>query len=334
MKKATLLILLLLLLCGLAVWAGYFKPVEAPVPADNTPVVTVPPTCGFSVTSPAPNQKVSFPLVVKGVVDNTDAENKGCSWQMFEGQAGSAQLYAYNIDGKETGWQKIGAAVPTTVADWMTTSTTFAINIGNDQMGLAQGTQMKIVFEEEDAAGFGNPDTYELPLVFDSAAVASNAYTWKTYINEAYDFELLYPSNTSITFGPAPTKKFEIDTGSGAVTVTAITKNDLEFNNKSGHYAYAVDANEWVNKENGQPETLCRFEEELGKGTFGYKYDANMMPNEYPRRYFVVTDRDYAFDVSAVCGKEGCGREELDTQNTMLKSFALTGGVTSIGCNK
>ncbi len=193
MKKALTLVLFLLVLCGLGVWGSKFFSHDEVLP----PVVISEPTehCGFTVTDPLPNSKVNLPLVIKGTVDNTDHENKGCSWQMFEGQAGSAQLYAYDIDGKGTGWKPIGQAVPTTVADWMTETTTFSITISNDQIGLAESTKMKIVFTEEDAAGFGNADTYELPLMYGGTQSVSQSSVWKTYRNEEYGFEFKYPES-------------------------------------------------------------------------------------------------------------------------------------------
>lgn len=119
--------------------------------------------CGFKVISPSSNSKVDFPLEVKGVVDNRDSKISGCSWHMFEGQAGVAQLYFYNINK----WNPIGEGVPIKVVDWMTSLTSFDIvlNLKNDGVGLSAGTPMKIVFTEENASGQGPVDTYELPII-------------------------------------------------------------------------------------------------------------------------------------------------------------------------
>ena len=40
--------------------------------------------CGLSITSHSPNSKVGFPLIIKGVVDNTNSKALGCKWEMFE----------------------------------------------------------------------------------------------------------------------------------------------------------------------------------------------------------------------------------------------------------
>lgn len=120
--------------------------------------------CGFKVTSISPNSKVSFPLTVKGEVDNTDAKNTGCSWSMFEGQAGIAQLYFKD----DLGWVVLGASAPVKVDDWMTSKTNFVatLNFNNDSVGLTPGTIMKILFQEENASGGGKVDSVEFPMVF------------------------------------------------------------------------------------------------------------------------------------------------------------------------
>lgn len=123
--------------------------------------------CGFKVTSHVPNQAVSFPIIVKGIIDNTEAENKKCSWSMFEGQAGTAQLY-YDVNPvtfNSEKWVSIGQSVPINADKWMALQTNFSVSLGNDQMALQNGTRMKIVFTEEDPSGMGKVDSLELPLI-------------------------------------------------------------------------------------------------------------------------------------------------------------------------
>ena len=54
--------------------------------------------CGLTIISPAPNTTISsnMPLVFSGVIDNSQAQTLGCQRGMFEGQAGTAQLYYKN----------------------------------------------------------------------------------------------------------------------------------------------------------------------------------------------------------------------------------------------
>ncbi len=122
--------------------------------------------CGLEVRSVKPNAKVVFPLTVSGVIDNTHKE--GClNWQMFEGQAGSAQLY-FNVD--NAGWKKLGERVVVSVDDWMATSTLFStvLNFNNGGIGLPDNTPLKVIFSEENPSGQGVVDTVELPLIFDA----------------------------------------------------------------------------------------------------------------------------------------------------------------------
>lgn len=124
--------------------------------------------CGFSATAPISGAVVGFPLTVTGFVDNSNRQNLGCSWQMFEGQAGIAQLY-YNYGNR--GWNQVGAPVPVRVSDWTAVKTSFSVtlNFSNDGIGLPIGTPMKIVFTEENASGLPGADTFELPVVFGGA---------------------------------------------------------------------------------------------------------------------------------------------------------------------
>ena len=121
--------------------------------------------CGLKVTSIEANSEVSFPLTVKGEVDNTKASNTGCSWSMFEGQAGIAQLYFKD----DLGWVVLGVSSPIKVDEWMSEKTNFTttLNFNNDGIGLKKGTIMKILFQEENPSGSGQVDSFELPLVLE-----------------------------------------------------------------------------------------------------------------------------------------------------------------------
>ncbi len=128
--------------------------------------------CGLLVTSHSPNEKVNFPITIKGVVDNSDRQSKGCAWQMFEGQAGVAQLYFKDTNSE---WQKLGALTPVPVENWMSTSTLFSVglNFNNEGIGLPAGTLLKVIFTEENASGMPPVDTFELPLVFSGTTITS-----------------------------------------------------------------------------------------------------------------------------------------------------------------
>jgi hypothetical protein len=118
-------------------------------------------TPALKVTSISTNSKVSFPLTVTGTIDNSNTQTP---WTMFEGQAGTAQLY-YNY--QNSGWKVIGSSAPIKVKDWTAKSTTFTttLNFNNEGIGLASGTPMKVTFTEEDPSGQGQTETVELPIV-------------------------------------------------------------------------------------------------------------------------------------------------------------------------
>jgi hypothetical protein len=120
--------------------------------------------CGFSVSSPQANSSVTFPLTIKGVVDNSKAQQLGCSWSMFEGAAGGAQLY-YNYQNQ--GWKTLNTPRAITVSSWMTTTTPFEFTMpfDNSSIGLPSGTPLKIIFSEDNASGLPPVDSYELPLI-------------------------------------------------------------------------------------------------------------------------------------------------------------------------
>ncbi|MEN9647374.1 MAG: hypothetical protein RLY57_178 [Candidatus Parcubacteria bacterium] len=147
--------------------------------------------CGLVVTSLAANSKVSFPLTVKGTVDNS-ATN--CSWQMFEGQAGTAQLF-FNYENK--GWKPIGVSVPVKVADWTAKTTSFEIvlNFNNGGVGIPSGTPMKIVFTAENAAAIEPSETVEVPIILDIKT--NQQVTTKSYLGASYGFS--YPSDWEIS---------------------------------------------------------------------------------------------------------------------------------------
>ena len=132
---------------------------------DNVTNVITSGKCGLTITSQSPNSLTSFPLVIKGLIDNTNSQDLGCSWQMFEGQAGNAQLYSKTINND---WKKIGVMMPVIVENWTSNKTIFSVglNFNNEDIGLSDGTLLKVVFIEENASGIPPVDTYEFPLVF------------------------------------------------------------------------------------------------------------------------------------------------------------------------
>lgn len=167
-----------MIIVGAMIAFGVFDPKQKTDPTTSIPTptptqnVTVVPngTCGLTIFSHSVNSRVNFPLMISGVVDNTNMNTLECSWLMFEGQAGSAQLYYKSpLDG----WKPIGAQIPVPVQNWMSTKTTFMVTFTNPIIDLVSGTELKVVFTEDNASGLPPIDTYELPLVYDPTAIPS-----------------------------------------------------------------------------------------------------------------------------------------------------------------
>lgn len=138
-------------------------PVEDTANASITVVVGNSSHPSVTVTSPIANSRVTFPLVVTGIINNTNRTGAS-GWGMFEGEAGDAQLYFYN----GFSWQAIGTPAIMKVDNWMTTITRFnaTLNFNNNGVGLQIGAPMKIIFGENDPSGLRPLQTFELPIVF------------------------------------------------------------------------------------------------------------------------------------------------------------------------
>ena len=120
--------------------------------------------CGLTIDSPIANSSVSFPLTITGTIDNKNSNTTGCSWTMFEGQAGVAHLYDFN-NGKT--WHAVGLNIPVKVADWTAEATQFSVVIpfDNSNAGFIPGTPMKVVFTAENPSGSSSVNTLNLPLL-------------------------------------------------------------------------------------------------------------------------------------------------------------------------
>ena len=132
--------------------------------APITKTETVLTQCGFTINSPLANASVSFPLTIQGTVDNANASSLGCSWTMFEGEAGTAQLYFWEAGNNSR--HVLNTPFIVKVTNRMTTGPVAAsvvINFNNSWIWLSSWTPMKIVFTEENPSG-GMQDTLTLPV--------------------------------------------------------------------------------------------------------------------------------------------------------------------------
>ncbi len=111
--------------------------------------------CGLTVSSPFPNEKFTWPLVIKGkVAPQKSQTNNDCSWQTFEGVSGTAQLY-FNENNK--GWKSVG--------DSMIFGPDLSVTFNYTEIGLPMNTPIKVVFTEENPAVIRSSLVFELPLV-------------------------------------------------------------------------------------------------------------------------------------------------------------------------
>jgi hypothetical protein len=132
-------------------------PVEAPT--NGGPTATTPASkCGLTVNSPLPASTVTFPLSINATVDNTQSTTLGCSWTVFEAQAGPIKI-------KDGSGNTLATGVLATTANWMTTSPTIYTAMISALSNPSYVGPLSIIFEEDNPADFPNPDTLTLSVV-------------------------------------------------------------------------------------------------------------------------------------------------------------------------
>src|SRR3989344_1322299 len=160
MRKTALLILLVVVLAGLAVW-GYKKfnqtKTTLPVVAEKT---------GLIVETPKANETVTSPLIVSGYVDGKDR------WTGFEGQVGTVQL----LDGN--GKLLVLGILTATDENWMQFPTNFSTTLTFSAPATAEGA---LVFRNENASGLPDYEReFRLPVKF---APSSETVKLKAYFS-------------------------------------------------------------------------------------------------------------------------------------------------------
>lgn len=109
--------------------------------------------CGLTISSPLPNEKFTWPLIIKGKVAPQQS-NSECSWQTFEGVSGTVQLY---FNENNNGWKSVGNPV--------IFGPNFSVTFNYTEIGLPMNTPMKVVFTEENPAAIRPSLVFELPLI-------------------------------------------------------------------------------------------------------------------------------------------------------------------------
>lgn len=113
--------------------------------------------CGLTVISPLSNTIVSSPLIANAIVNNTNKTALGCSWTVFEAQAGVASL----VD--STGTQ-VGFALLQTTSDWMTDGPVPYTGTITFSAQPAPGP-LSLVITEDNPSGEGTPSVLTIPLI-------------------------------------------------------------------------------------------------------------------------------------------------------------------------
>jgi len=146
MKWLYLFVILLILTGGL--WYFKLKPATKTVPTQAMQT-----NCdGIQIIEPQAGSKVSSPVKVKVVVDNTKSK---CRWTVFEGQAGVIQMQGKNSD-------LLGNSILSTTDNWMqdgpvtyTGSLTFTTPADKD---------IALIIDEENPSGKPNAKQIKIPL--------------------------------------------------------------------------------------------------------------------------------------------------------------------------
>ncbi len=131
--------------------------------------------CGFKVTSIRPEQTITFPIIISGIVDANESKKAECYWSRFEGQVGAAQIFA-NVN--NTGFKAVGDMTAMPASDWMATTTTFrtTLNLKNG-VTLPVGTPILIKFEDDNARGAEFGQKMDLPLTYGGITPGTNGET-------------------------------------------------------------------------------------------------------------------------------------------------------------
>ena len=133
------------------------KPKEA-VPKEGQVYTTLPKShCGMTVVSPLENTKISLPYSITAIVDNTGSKELGCSWGVFEAQAGSVEIVKPNGEVAST------TPVKTVNPNWMTSDPVAYGTTIEKIEGLAGPVTLRFI--EDNTQGIDNPDRIEMSVI-------------------------------------------------------------------------------------------------------------------------------------------------------------------------
>jgi hypothetical protein len=163
MKKIFALVLLIIVIIGSVYFINQKKTIApgqtATTGSNNTPQHQGPSTnCGMTITSPTEGSTVTFPLSIDATVDNTNAQSLGCSWGVFEAQAGNVQV-------KDPSGNILAQVPLTTTDNWMTTGPVAYTATIASLSNPAYSGPLTLLFTEDNSSGKPNPDTLTIQIV-------------------------------------------------------------------------------------------------------------------------------------------------------------------------
>lgn len=114
--------------------------------------------CGLTVINVLPYTTHTLPLEITAIVNNTHRETLGCSWTVFEGQAGTIQIQ------KENG-ENIGEPLLLTTksTSWMTDESSIYSTILETLPDEFKG-KINIIITEDNPSGEGTPKKIIVPV--------------------------------------------------------------------------------------------------------------------------------------------------------------------------
>lgn len=156
MKWKIFFVLLFILTIGIV--GGYYLGTKNNSVNNNQTLKPTDTVCNaLTIQSPTNGQKVTSPLTVSVIVDNT----KSCKWAVFEAQAGVISL-------QDSMGRKIGSANLTTTEDWMTEKP--VVYTGTIEFGQTPASSdLLLVITEEKTSGLGpeeNGQSVTIPLTY------------------------------------------------------------------------------------------------------------------------------------------------------------------------
>ena len=149
--KNILIIILFAAIIGLGIYILSNKKVITPTEEKSTS------HCGFTVNSPLPGSIVTFPLFINAVVDNINSKTLGCSWTVFEAQAGGVVV-------KDSTGAILATSTMNTTEDWTTSNPVTYTSTIPTLSNPSYAGPLTIVFTEDNPSGNPNPDTLSVSV--------------------------------------------------------------------------------------------------------------------------------------------------------------------------